>query len=161
MIIVIISFIIMDILLCLPPPIARDALIHHLAIPKLWISHGGFYDTPWAVYSYYPMNVDLLYWIPLYFGNDIIPSLIHLSFGIGTSAIIYYYLRWRLNNVAGLLGFLIFISTPVISKLSTMAYVDLGLVFFIIASVLSFIRWRSGEYKEHRWLMISSVIMHT
>ncbi len=155
----IIFFIMIEVLLCLTPPIARDALIHHLAIPKLWIMHGGFYDTPWAAYSYYPMNLALLYLIPLYFGNDIIPNFIHLGFGIGTAAIIYYYLMRRLNHVAGLLGFLIFISTPIISRLSTVAYVDLGLVFFLTASILAFMRWREGEYKQYKWLLISAVTM--
>jgi hypothetical protein len=148
-----------EFILALTPPIARDALIHHLAIPKLWIIHGGFYDTPWAVYSYYPMNLDLLYLIPLYFGNDIIPNFIHLGFGTGTAVIIYYYLRRRLNHVAGLLGGLIFISTPIIIRLSIVAYVDLGLVFFITASILAFLRWRESEYKQHKWLLISSIAM--
>lgn len=152
-------FLVMDVLLCLTPPIARDALIHHLAIPKLWINYGGFYDTPWAAYSYYPMNLELLYLISLYFGNDIIPNLIHLGFGIGTALIIFFYLKSRFNQIAGLLGTLIFISTPVISKLSTMAYVDLGMVFFITASVLSFIRWRDSKYDQSRWLLISAIAM--
>lgn len=156
---IIFLFILVEFILALTPPIARDALIHHLAIPKLWISHGGFYEMPWADYSYYPMNVDLLYWIPLYFGNDIIPNFIHLSFGLGTAAIIFCYLRWRFNTITGMLGFLIFVSTPVISKLSTMAYVDLGLVFFVAASILAFMRWRTGEYKKYSWLLISSVAM--
>jgi hypothetical protein len=158
-IIAIIYFIVMAVLLCLTPPVARDALIHHLAIPKLWINHGGFYDTPWAVYSYYPMNLEMLYLLPLYFGNDIIPNFIHLGFGIGTAVLIYFYLKSRFNNMAGLLGFLIFISTPVISKLSTMAYVDLGAVFFVTASVLSFIRWRDSKYGQSGWLLISAIAM--
>ena len=159
LLLIVFLFIFVEFVLALTPPIARDALIHHLAIPKLWIMHGGFYDTPWAVYSYYPMNLDLLYLIPLYFGNDIIPNFIHLSFGIGTAVIIYYYLRRRLNHIAGLLGGLIFISTPIIIKLSTVAYVDLGLVFFITASGLAFMRWRESEYKQYKWLLISSVAM--
>ncbi len=61
-----------EILLDLTPPISRDALIHHLAIPKLWLLHGGVYEIPWAVYSYYPMNINILYLIPLYFGNDVL-----------------------------------------------------------------------------------------
>lgn len=158
-IIAIIYFIMMTVLLCLTPPVARDVLIHHLAIPKLWLIHGGFYDIPWAVYSYYPMNLELLYLIPLYFGNDIIPNLIHLGFGIGIALMIFFYLKSRFNQMTGLLGFLIFISTPVISKLSTMAYVDLGVVFFVTASILSFIRWRDSEYDQSRWLLISAVAM--
>jgi hypothetical protein len=50
-----------EIILNLTPPLSRDALIHHLAIPKLWLKHGGFYEIPWADYSYYPMYINLLY----------------------------------------------------------------------------------------------------
>ncbi len=158
-ILTIIYFIVMAALLCLTPPVARDALIHHLAIPKLWIHHGGFYEMPWAPHSYFPMNVDLLYGLSLYFGNDIIPAFIHLCFALGTAAMIYLYLRSRLNHIAGLLGFLMFFSTPIVSKLSTMAYVDLGLVFFITACMLSLMHWRASDYKSFPWLMLASVAM--
>jgi hypothetical protein len=150
-------FIFTEIFLDLTPPIVRDVLIHHLAIPKLWLKHGGFYDLPWAVFSYYPMNVDLLYLIPLYFGNDIIPNFIHLSFGLGTAWLIYSYLRSRFNRMAGLSGVVILITTPIIVRMSTTAYVDLGLVFFTTACILAFIQWRSGEYKKYGWLLISSL----
>ena len=50
-----------EIILMITPPIARDVLIHHLAIPKLWLKHGGFYEIKWADFSYYPMNIDLLH----------------------------------------------------------------------------------------------------
>ena len=44
------------------PPVSRDALTHHLAVPKLYLSHGGIYEIPSIAFSYYPMNLDLLYW---------------------------------------------------------------------------------------------------
>jgi len=156
---VIALFVFIEIILALTPPIARDVLIHHLAIPKLWLKHGGFYDASWAEFSYYPMNVDLLYLIPLYFGNDIIPAFIHMGFGVITAGLIYFYLQNKLGRLAGLLGAVIFISTPIIVRMSTIAYVDLGLVFFTTASVLTFIQWRDREYKEHRWLFISAIAM--
>lgn len=159
MILFIAFFIAVEVFLCLLPPVARDALIHHLAIPKLWLIHGGFYETPWAVYSYYPMNIDLLYLIPLAFGNDVLPHFIHMAFGLGTTVLIYLYLKNRSGRTVGLLGAAIFISTPVIAKLSTMAYVDLGLVFFITASVLAFLRWRDGEYREIFWMLTAAVAM--
>ena len=153
------SIIILEIILGLLPPIARDALIHHLAIPKLWLINGGFYEIKWAEYSYYPMNVDLLYLISLYFHNDNIPNFIHLGFGIGTAGLIYNYLRSRFGPVAGLSGALLFLSTPIVVRLSTVAYVDLGLTFFLTASIMAFIRWRSGKYQENKWLVLSAITM--
>ncbi|MFH0894560.1 MAG: phospholipid carrier-dependent glycosyltransferase, partial [Bacteroidota bacterium] len=153
------GFAITEVLLNLTPPISRDALIHHLAIPKLWLLHGGFYEIPWADFSYFPMNIDLLYLIPLYFKNDIIPKFIHFAFGFGTGLLIYNYIKNRLSKNWGLLGFLVFFSTPIIVHLSTTAYVDLGMTFFITASILAFIRWREGTYKDIKWLVLSAVCM--
>jgi hypothetical protein len=45
------SLLVIVIILSLPPPIATDALVHHLAIPKLWLLNGGFYEIKWAVFS--------------------------------------------------------------------------------------------------------------
>ena len=38
------------------PPISRDALTQHLAVPKLYIKHGGMYEIPSMPASYNPMN---------------------------------------------------------------------------------------------------------
>ena len=148
-----------EFILNLTPPTARDALIHHLAIPKLWLKNGGFYEMPWADFSYFPMNIDLLYMIPLYLQKDFLANFIHMGFGIATALLIYRYLNKRTGPISGLLGVLIFISTPIVFRLSTQAYVDLGLTFFSAASILSFIRYRDGGFKECKWLFFSSLFM--
>jgi len=51
---VIFLFILLEIVLALTPPVARDVLIHHLAIPKLWLIHGGFYEIPWRGFLIIP-----------------------------------------------------------------------------------------------------------
>lgn len=155
----IIIILLVEIILNLTPPIDRDALIHHLAIPKLWLQNGGFYETKWAGFSYYPMNLDLLYIVPIYFNKDFIAKFIHMGFGLGTALMINWYLRRKINRIAGLLGILVFISTPMVFRLSTEVYVDLGLAFFITAAIFAFLRYRDGEYKELKWLFISSIAM--
>ncbi|NPV03235.1 MAG: phospholipid carrier-dependent glycosyltransferase [Syntrophaceae bacterium] len=148
-----------EVLLCLLPPASRDALIHHLAIPKLWIRHGGFYEIPWSNESYFPMNIDLLYLVPLAFGCDVVPALIHMLFGWGTGYLVYRYLRRHEGRMWAFLGLLIFASTPMVMRLSVTAYVDLGMVFFTTASVLSYVRWRDGGYGQTKWLLLSAVCM--
>jgi len=138
------------------PPTSKDALIHHLAIPKLWIEHGGFYDLPFMTHSYYPMNIDLLYIIPLIFKNDIISKYVHLSFALFTAFTIYWYLKRKVDKTYALLGILIFLSTPVIIKLSTSVYVDLGLLFFSSLSLLTLFRWQEENFKI-KWLIISAI----
>ena len=148
-----------ELLLNITPPVSRDALIHHLAIPKLWTQHGGFYETPWADFSYYPMYIDLLYLIPLYFKNDIFPKIIHMLFGMGTGFLIFQYVKNRYGLSWGLLGFFTFFSTPIIIWLSTTAYIDLGMTFFSTASILALIKWRDQSYEAPKWFYIAACCM--
>jgi hypothetical protein len=144
------------ILLCAVPPVSRDALTHHLAVPKLYLSHGGIYEIPSIVFSYYPMNLDLLYWLSLYLGSDIAPKYIHFAFAIFTALLIFKFLKDELGVTYGLSGALFFLTIPVIVKLSITAYVDLGLIFFSTAALLTLLAWVKNEFKW-RYLFLSSV----
>jgi hypothetical protein len=137
------------------PPTSRDALTHHLAIPKLYLKHGGMVEIPNLVFSYYPMNLDLLYTLPLYFGNDILPKYIHFSFALLTAGLIYAYLKRRSNTLCALAGILFFLSIPVIVRLSTTVYVDLGLVFFATLALIYFMKWAETDFKP-TYLLISA-----
>jgi Dolichyl-phosphate-mannose-protein mannosyltransferase len=138
------------------PPVSRDALTHHLFVPELYLHHGGIYKIPEIVFSYYPMNLDLLYMIPLWFGNDIAPKYIHYFFALLTAWFIYCYLKTRLSTDFGLLGAVFFLSIPIIVKLSITAYVDLGLVFFSTASLLLLFRWAETGFQK-KYLIFSGL----
>jgi hypothetical protein len=138
------------------PPVSRDALTHHLAIPKLYLKHGGIYEIPSIVFSYYPMNLDLLYMLPLYFGNDIAPKLIHFLFALLTAWLLYRYLAKRLGHAWALFGAVFFLSLPIIVKLSITVYVDLGLLFFSTAAILGLLKWIE-EHFQIKFLVISAI----
>ncbi|MCG2778088.1 MAG: hypothetical protein L6406_20645 [Desulfobacterales bacterium] len=148
-------FIISTVILASVPPVSKDALVHHLAVPELYLKHGGIYEIPSMSFSYYPMNLDLLYLIPLYFGNDIIPKCIHFCFALLTAWLIFGYLKRRLDLSYALFGVLFFLSIPIIVKLSITVYVDLGLIFFSTASLLALIKWiECTGKKEDRYFML-------
>ena len=138
------------------PPVSRDALTHHLVVPKLYLQHGGIYEIPSIVFSYYPMNLDLLYLIPLYFGNDIAPKYIHFLFALLTAVLIFYYLRKRIGNHWGLFGALFFLSLPLIVKLSITIYVDLGLIFFSTAALVCLLKWIENRL-QLKFLILSAI----
>jgi 4-amino-4-deoxy-L-arabinose transferase-like glycosyltransferase len=130
------------------PPVDRDALTHHLAVPKLYLKSGGIHEIPSVPFSYYPMNLDLLYMLPMALGNDIFPKYIHFGFALLTAWLIFDFLRRRIGGVHyGLAGALLFLSLPVIIKLSTTVYVDLGLIFFSTAAVLQLLRWTETDFR--------------
>ncbi len=144
------------IVLSLVPPVSKDALTHHLAVPKLYLQQGGMHEIPSLSFSYFPMNLDLLYMIPLYFGNDIAPKLIHFTFALLTAWLVFGFLRSRTNTSYALLGVAFFLSIPIIVKLSITAYVDLGLLSFSTASLLLLIKWRENRF-QIRYLVFSAI----
>ena len=137
------------------PPVSRDALTHHLAVPKLFLQQGGIHEIPSIKFSYYPMNLDLLYMVPLYFGNDIVPKYIHFAFALLTTWLIFSYLRKRLDTVWAGGGALFFLSLPIIVKLSITVYVDLGLVFFSTACLMGLFKWIESRF-QIKYLVLSA-----
>ena len=157
LLILVISILIIAVgILCWVPPVSRDALTHHLAVPKLYLQHGGVYEIPSIDFSYYPMNLDFLYIIPLYFGNDIIPKLIHFLFALLTAGLIYGYLKKRFGMSWALTGVVFFLSLPIIVKLSITVYVDLGLIFFSTAALICLLKWIENRFR-YKWLLFSAV----
>ena len=144
-------------ILCWVPPVSKDALVHHLTIPKMYLKHGGIYEIPSMPFSYYPMNLDLLYMIPLYFGNDIVPKFIHFGFALLTAWLIFHYLQRKMNTVYALLGAIFLLSVPIIIKLSITVYVDLGVIFFSTASLLLFLKWIESHFQV-RFLIFSAIL---
>ena len=143
--------------LSLVPPTSKDELVHHLAVPKLYIEHGGTYEIPFMEYSYYPMNLELLYAIPLYFGNDIVPKFIHFTFALLTAWLIFYYLRSRTNAIYAFFGAVFFLSIPIIIKLSITAYIDLGEIFFSFAALILILKWMKSGFSL-RFLIFSGIM---
>lgn len=142
-------------LLCATPPISRDALIYHLTIPKLWLKHGCIYEIPWR-FACAPMNINLLYLACLWLGSDILSKFVHYAFGLGTAILIYKYLRTeKVGPNWALLGPLLFLTTPIVTRLASEAYIDLGLAFFVTLAVLAISRWRRSKYKQNSWLLVS------
>lgn len=138
------------------PPVSRDALTHHLAIPKLFIKHGGILALPDIPFSYYPMNLDLLYLAALSFGNDIAPKYIHLIFALLTAGLTYHYLKPRIGVIFGALGALLWLSTPIVIRLASEVYVDLGVAFFGFVSIYMILRWIDTGFRT-RYLVWSGI----
>lgn len=139
------------------PPVNRDALTHHLLVPKLYLEHGGIYEIPQILFSYYPMTLDYLYLAAMYIANDIVPAYIHMLFGLLTALLIFRYLRQRYSVTWGLAGALFFLTLPVIVRLCTTAYVDLGVIFFAFGSLLALLKWRDTGARL-RWLVLAAAL---
>lgn len=137
------------------PVFSRDAIIHHLAIPKLYLEHGGMVELPQYFFSYYPQLLELIYILPVWAGLDFTAKYIHFLFGILTAWLIFWYIRRTIGVVWGLMGALLFVTIPLILKLSVTVYVDLGLVFFSTGALLASVLWL--EDRRRKWLIIAAI----
>ena len=144
------------ILLASVPPVSRDALTHHLALPKLWVAEGRMREMPEIVFSYYPQLIDLLYTLPLMAGHDIAAKYMHFAFALLTAGVVFLYVRRRLGTSWAACGGLMFLTIPVILKLSVTVYVDLGLVFFSACALFATAVWLENP-RRLRWLLLAGV----
>jgi len=140
-------------LLELTPEIGKDALIYHLAVPKLFIQHHGFYFIEGNVFANYPLFGEMLYIIGLTLQNDILAKFIHfillLAILLGTGVFIR---RQTGAHALPFLGMLIFLSVPSVFITAHMAYNDLFVVYYSLGAFFAFISWTEKNGKG--WLIL-------
>jgi len=124
-----------NLLNALTPPIGRDALKYHLRMPQYYIQTGHVHPDPTNFYSYFPELVEMLYTFGLILSNDYSSHIIHLYFGILAMLVIFSFVRRITGVETALLCSLTFYSMPIISQLSSWAYVDLALCFFTLLAL--------------------------
>lgn len=128
-------------LINLVPPVARDELTYHLAVPALYLRAGHSIDLPFLMHSYYPMLMEMLY-IPFLAQLPAnAPKFLHLACGAAASALLYLYLATRVRPVVALAASVVLLSTPTVVALGASAYVDLGLFLYTAVAVIGMLRW--------------------
>ena len=126
----ILAIVVLEIVLSLAPTAARDEFTPHLGLV-------GVLYAPWVGS-----------------GWDSAPKLIPGLYGFLTGLLLCAYLAHRLNVVYGLLGFLFYISTPLVFRLSHLANVDLGMTGYATSSLLCILFW-AEDAKRSRWLILA------
>ncbi|MBN2467700.1 MAG: glycosyltransferase family 39 protein [Deltaproteobacteria bacterium] len=141
----------------LTPPVARDALIHHLAIPKIYITHHAIVEVPFSAPSYYPPLVEMLYAAALLLSSDISTKVIHFLFYLGSLCLTFSLGKLCLPRRMSLLAVLLFASLPVVSQVASTAYADLTLTFYSLGAVVATLRWFQSN--NARWLYLAACMV--
>lgn len=140
------------------PEIFYDALVYHLALPGLYLTHHGIIPTPDNLYSGIPMLLEMLYGIGLVFGSDEIPHLIHAAFGCFSAVLLIgLFERFLKNRKAGLFAAIMFYFITLVANLSWGACVELGWTFFQFAAVYALaVRVNEGP-QQQKWTWMAAV----
>jgi len=147
---------IMGLLLSLTPEIGKDALIYHLAVPKLFLNHHGFYFIQGNVFAHYPLHSEMLYLIGLLLQGDILAKGIHFLAHLFILLGMYHFIRFNMemHNFPAL-SLILFCTIPSVFLISHMAYNDLFVTLYTMGAVFAFIKW--SRNLEKGWLFLSSV----
>ncbi len=154
----IILVMVLDLIGAMMPEIFYDAQVYHLAMPELYWIKGGIFPTPFNLYSGFPQLMEMLYGLALPFG-DRLCHFIHWGFGTLTALLICgFCLRLR-RPVAGLMGALLFYSSPLVGLLSCKSGVELGQTYFQFLAIYALAVGLNDQGYKNRWLFLSGIAM--
>lgn len=123
-------------LLAMNPEVSWDADVYHLALPRLFLEHGGFRSVPMSIYSQWPLGGELLFALAMLAKDYVLAKLVHFSFGALTIFALALGCRAFHRGTSGTLAALLFLANPVVLGELHIAYVDLAYAFLFTSGFL-------------------------
>jgi hypothetical protein len=144
-------------LLVLTPAIGKDALIYHLAVPKLFLKHHGIYFIPGNIFAHYPLNSEMLYAVGLALRGDVLAKGIHFVMALSILLGMWQFARHHISEVPCIpIALLVFYSIPSVFATSHMAYNDLTISFYAFLAVYAFVNWFGR--RQDAWLILCGLL---
>jgi hypothetical protein len=137
------------------PPLLFDALVYHLAIPKLYILNHSIEYIPYSFFSNFPFFMEMLYTLGLLVQGPIVVN--GLNYGIHLLMLtgLYTFTRTYFNHRIALVSVLIFYTVPWVGMESFLPYIDVGLALYALLSLYALVNWISR--KQTGWLLVCGV----
>ncbi|MBK7689139.1 MAG: hypothetical protein IPP70_03000 [Elusimicrobia bacterium] len=123
-------------LFALAPARFYDALVYHLALPKLYLLENRWVPTPTFLFGGFPMHTHALFAWALALGDARWAALVHWGFGVGAALLFWGAGERARNRFGGALSSAVFFSTPVVAFALPRAGVDVSTAFYTLAAVV-------------------------
>lgn len=140
----------------LSPPADWDSLMYHLEVPNRYVQAGGYVYLPNA-YANFPQFVETLYAFALLLHDDILARLVNLALGGLATLTVYVIARRFIERGMALLAVFIFVSSPLVTFVFVEVFIEAGLTFYSLLTILAILHWRSSG--NQRWLYLAAVLM--
>jgi hypothetical protein len=135
------------------PITAKDALIHHLYLPKLWLHEGHIVETSWHVWSYYPQLIQLGYAGLMRLALGHLSALYHFSFLLPLAAVSAFFISSHFESKRlGIWAFLITLSMPLFIRLSGEPLVDIPLALYCSVAIALLVESCESRFAGQRIL---------
>lgn len=146
----------MTLLRALAPVHCQDALVYHLALPAKYVEAGGLVPVEESFFGYFPQNLELLFTWALLLQGEALAQAMHWLFAVASVAAVAGLSRRICPGADRGLAALTFAAIPTVCLVGGWAYVDLGVVLYVVVSVDRLLAWIST--RDLRELCLSAVL---
>lgn len=140
----------------LTPPTGWDALAYHLSLPKAILSTGHFPPPSENLTFQYPALVEMLFLFAMGLKSDAAAQSLHWAYFVLTIGLMLAFAARYFSRRVGWLAVALLVGVPSILLLSTYAYNDLALMFYVFGSVYWTVR--AIETKQKRDLLLAGAL---
>jgi hypothetical protein len=135
------------------PPTAFDATMYHLPMAKAYAASGRIAPLPDLRFPVFPALNEVLFSGAMLLCDDVSAQLVEtLFFGRAAAGIVKWTTR-AAGGSPGLWSLALWLSSPAVLSLASVAYVDMGLTTFAFFAIAACARWL--ETAEARWLRLA------
>jgi len=146
----------------LVPETFYDSMKYHLGVPLQWVLGHKIAPIEDFEYSYYPLNIQVLYGAVMLYGNDITAKLVHYIIGVLLLMTVYTIARKYFSRATGIYAMFILYTIPMAMIVAWKTAVEHGLGLFETLAVYAFLNAakfieNGGEQQNQfiKWLVLS------
>jgi hypothetical protein len=139
-----------------PPFEAFDVVFYHLAQPAMVLREGGLHAVDTPPQFWFPNLTENIYLWTLGMGSERAAQIIHLTWAVLAVLLLWYWSLKVWNAEISRKSLLLLAAMPAMPMLASWAYADMALVYYAIAALYAFTKFR--ETKAMTWLAIVAVM---
>ncbi len=139
-----------------PPFEAFDALFYHLAQPAWVLQEGGLHAVNAAPQFWFPNLTENVYLWALGMGSERAAQMIHLAWAVLAALLLWYWTLKVWNAETSRKALLLLAAMPALPMLASWAYADMALIYYAMAALYAFTKFRLT--KTGAWLMLMAVV---
>jgi hypothetical protein len=139
------------------PVVEWDAGVYHLAIPKLYIAHGGFLGIPFNVYSNWPLNGEMVFTLAILLKDYVLANSVQCIFAAFCAYAIFEYVRAGRSAWCGFLAVLFMLFNHTFMWEADIAYVEIIQAFFTTAAFIFIMRAADEPDRRRVYLLLSGI----
>jgi hypothetical protein len=140
----------------LAPPTAKDTLLYHLSLPKIFVAAGGFTDVPYNIASFLPLGAEMHSVWAMLLGTlvngrtaEAAAGATQFAFFPLLVAFVYGWARQqRLDRTWARIAALLIASVPTIYYVAANGYIDLALSLYVALAIQAMARWWTTLERE-------------